>query len=123
MAAAVSARRIEKPDSLSYQAATETRSPFCTVVSGASSNDEYVSPTIRDDAHSSVSTVKTPFSSAVSAAVWDAAVSSSTLVGRFERMLSSTMLPVRTGIWYALPVMSRSGHRNFSALAAPEDDG
>ena len=38
---------------MSYQAATDSRSP-CTAVSGRSTIEECESPTIRDEAHSSI---------------------------------------------------------------------
>src|SRR5829696_2381759 len=46
MRAAVLARLVEKPISLSYHAATESRVPSCTAVNGRSTIDERGSPTM-----------------------------------------------------------------------------
>lgn len=97
MCAAVLARLVEKPISLSYHAATESSVPSCTAVNGRSMIDECGSPTMRDEFYSSSSAPSMPLSGAVSAALRNAALTSSTVTGRSVTRLSSTMLPVRTG--------------------------
>ena len=57
---AVSARRLQKPYSLSYQAATEIMRLPITPIKGRSTMEERVSPTIRDEAYSSSKTPRIP---------------------------------------------------------------
>jgi hypothetical protein len=59
--AAVSGSRLEKPISLSYQAATESITPSCTWVRGRSAMGECGSLTMRDEAHSCSNTANTPW--------------------------------------------------------------
>src|SRR4029453_3304672 len=120
--AAVSARRLEYPISLSYHAATDSNSPWIAV-SGRSTIDECGSPTMRDDAHSSSRTDMTPFRGGTAAALRNASLTASTVTGRSVSRFSSAMLPVRVGTRYALPVMLRPGQMKASERAAPDEEG
>src|SRR5205085_10611330 len=102
IATAVSAMRLEKPHSLSYQDITRTSVPFCTLVWSTWKVDECGSWLKSIETLGAVVYPKMPFSSC-SEARFIAALISLTSVERLATILRSTTETFGVGTWIATP--------------------
>src|SRR6185437_6594026 len=124
IATAVSAMRLEKPHSLSYQLITLTKAPSITLVWSSAKDDDAGLWLKSLDTSGASTTSRMPLSAPAAAALI-APLISSTLVGRLATNLRSTSdtfgVGTRTETPSSLPLSS--GRTNPTALAAPVDVG
>src|ERR1700744_3081221 len=125
MATAVSAMRLEKPHSLSYQLMVETKLPSITLVWSSAKLDEAGLWLKSTDTNLSCTTSRMPFSGPEAAAAMIALLISSAVVGRLETNFRSTSETLGVGTRTETPsnLPFNSGKTRPTALAAPVEVG